>query len=331
MAYSLDVYRTTTFIAPLVALCVCSFGLFISVYAIVMMCWPFHQRIEQCIKTRLPSWMSRKTRAQIGRVPCWTFIFGGLKLIYGHQLAETKKKGGSVSYFICERQVRPWLMAVLFMVVIFVCSCTAVTFWGEFLIKETFTCDRALDCFPFDQHEKAMTHTPIVNCSAYEDTNVTIRCYQFVFSYASALGNAGGVLVLASVVMNIQAGLWIGASSQRRRWGFFCAMGWVIFMNLVIECLLIAAPFITSYIPLFKDTVMSTNRGIVQFYSYWITFLTAFTFSGPLLIIFSRGAKRFDTESNMQQVSHPATQAQDSYDEWTPINACEKHPVYTDV
>ena len=330
MSHSLGVYMTATFIAPLVALCVSSLGLFITVYAILVMCWPFHPRVEQCIKSRMPSYMVCEARARPGRVPCWTFIFGGLKLIYGHQLAETRKTDGSVSYFICERKIKPWLMAMLFMVVIFVCSCTAVAFWGEFLVKESFICEPGLDCFPFNQHGKAMSHEPI-NCSDYENSNIIICCYQFVFSYGSALGNAGGVLVLASVVMNIQAGLWIGASSQRRKWGFCCAMGWVIFLNVVIEILLLATPFVASYVPLVKSTVMSTNGATVQFYAYWITFLCAFTFSGPLMIIFSRASRKFKAESTLQGVTHPADRSQDIYDDWTPINACEKHPVYADV
>ena len=114
MSYSLGVYMTATFIAPLVALCVSSLGLFITVYAILAMCWPFHPKVEQCIKRKLPSYMVCEAHERAGRIPCWTFIFGGLKLIYGHQLAETKKTDGSVSYFICERRVKPWLMAMLF-------------------------------------------------------------------------------------------------------------------------------------------------------------------------------------------------------------------------
>ena len=215
-------------------------------------------------------------------------------MIYGHQVDEFEsQKGKPTVYTICGRHVKSWLLVVLFMVVVFVCSCVVVAFWNEFLVEESYSCQSDVDCFVLDENDTPLQQEPLVkeNCTVFESTkssNVTLRCFKFVFNYASALGNAGGVLVLASAVMNVQAGLWIGASSCQGKVGRSFAMAAVTILNIIVEVAMFVLPFTVFYIPLLQETITKTSRAQVQFFTYWITFLCAFTFSGPVLIFFSK-------------------------------------------
>ena len=296
------------FIAPLAALSLSLLGLIVTIYAIILICWPFHRNVIKFAQRRLPQRFIAEMEEDGGKIPCWTLIFGGLKLIYGHQVDELEAPGKPTIYSICGRHVRSWLLAVLFMVIIFVCTCTAVAFWNEFLVEQSQTCDSQMDCFGLDLHTYSpLYQEPLANCTDFESMdNVTISCYKFVFNYASALGNAGGVLVLASVIMNIQAGLWISASNQQGKCAWHCSVVSVAAMNIIIVTALCATPFIINFVPLFKETVWSTNRGLVQFFTYWSTFLSAFIFSGPILTIFSKRLRRetcIDGEELYQSVN----------------------------
>ena len=311
----------------------------VTVYTILIICWPLHRCARHCSHRKGPAWCIKHLHTEGGELPCWTCIFGGLKLVYGNHIEENKLDGKKV-YSICGRHVKPWLMALLFMVIMFVCSCTFVAFWSEFLVAETFSCDSGLDCFPFNSTGDLIQERPIENCSNFElMDDVTIRCYSFVFDYASALGNAGGVLVLASVVMNIQAGLWIGASAQTNRCVFWAAVSLVTLSNIVAEILLIATPFVVNYVPLFSKSITNSNQNKVQFYTYWATFLCAFTFAGPIFIIFSRQLKnKMHLESHVQFGSvheHSIAENQDSdfEEEWARFEDTKtsKAPLHSDV
>lgn len=296
MSFSYVTYKSTVTIVPLVALSLSLVGTIITVYTIVLLCWPFRRMLESCAHKRSVRRFLAQVETEGGRLPCWTCIFGGLKLIYGKEIDEMEAKGKPTIYSICGRHVRPWLLAVLFLVVMFVCSCTLIAFWNTFLVDESMKCDSTMDCFALNSSTwDSVTEEPLTNCTTYQDQNFTIHCYKFVFNYASALGDAGGVLVLASVIMNVQAGLWVGASSQEGKIGWWCAVVAVTIMNIACSIGLLVSPFLVFLIPLFRDTVVSTNRSQIQFFTYWSTFMCAFIFSGPILMVFSRRLKRETT------------------------------------
>jgi hypothetical protein len=171
-----------------------------------------------------------------------------------------------------------------------------VAFWNEFLVEESYSCQSDVNCFVLDENDSPLHQEPLVreNCTEFElitskdSSNITLCCFKFVFNYASALGNAGGVLILASAVMNIQAGLWIGASVCGGKLGRSVAIAAVATLNVIVEAAMFALPFAVFYIPLLQETITRTSRSQVQFFTYWITFLCAFTFSGPFLILFSK-------------------------------------------
>ena len=107
--------------------------------------------------------------------------------------------------------------------------------------------------------------------------------------------------MLASAVMNVQAGLWIGASVCGGKLGRSVAIAAVATLNVIVEVAMFALPFAVFYIPLLQETITRTSRSQVQFFTYWITFLCAFTFSGPVLILFSKQPPNYssgDSEQN---------------------------------
>lgn len=302
--FTYNTYNYAAYIGPIVLLGVSMILLLVTVYTILLLCWPFKKGVKQLAKEELSPILLSALTEKGNRIPCWTFIFGGLKLVYGHQLDECKHPHKTNLYTICGRHVRPWLLAVLFIVVIFVCSCTVVAFWCTFLVNESDQCDPHMDCFArenFGEHDIVQNDPLMENCSKFENDNYTIHCFIFSFNYADALGDAGGVLVLATVIMNIQAGLWIGASSQEGKWAWRLAITGVATLNLIIEVGLIAIPIVVQLVPFFGDKLIKTDRSAVQFYTYWATFLSAFTISGPIFIVFSKRLRRQTTIDGVEQ------------------------------
>ena len=293
LEFSYNTYHYASFIAPLAALLFSLIGTIVSIYTVVLLCFPCRRKMKQLTQREIPHEILQQVEEKGSKLPCWTVIFGGLKLIYGHQLDEMEAKGKPTVYSICGRHIKAWLLVVLFTVVVFVCSCVVVAFWSEFLVEESYHCLSDVDCFVLDENRNPLYQEPLLrdNCTEYEsndNTNVTLHCFKFVFNYASALGNAGGVLVLASAVMNVQAGLWIGASACQGRVGWSLAVAGVSTLNIIIEVLMLGLPFAVYYIPLLQENITRSSRSQVQFFTYWLTFLCAFTFSGPVLTFFSR-------------------------------------------
>ena len=284
MHFSYNTYRYTSLLIPLVMLGVSLVGLMVAIYSIILLCWP----LKRLARKEFPSLM---TELNGNRIPCWTLIFGGLKLIYGHRIKECHHQTQMNIYAIHGRHVRPWLVIVLFLVVVFVFSCTAISFWCEFLVTESTHCEHHMDCFALNGTtliDVEEGQQPLLNCHEYEVQNYTIHCFRFSFDYADAIGNAGGVMVLATLVMNVQAGMWIGASSQGRKLAWYLSVAAVGIFNLFVELVLITTPFLVQFVPLLRDKIMGTSQTTVKFYSYWATFFFAFTISGPLFIVFSK-------------------------------------------
>ena len=114
-------------------------------------------------------------------------------------------------YFLFGKEIHRSMLVVLSWVVTCVYCCVAVAFWSEFLVEESDICSPQKDCFLHSKAENRFTR--IENCTDLYD-NITydgydsmydIQCFRFSFGFADALRNAVGVLVLATVLMNMQA------------------------------------------------------------------------------------------------------------------------------
>ena len=303
--FNYNTYNSAAYIAPIIILCSCLVLTVIAAYTLILICWPFKKDLKKLADEEMgPGTLLSEFRERGNPIPCWTCIFGGLKLIYGNQLDEChcKHPKGTNIYTVCGRHVRPWLLVVLFMVVVFVCSCTVVAFWCEFLVAEGNSCnDDDMDCFAINKKGGGVTQVPQENCTEYQNDNYTIHCFRFSLDYAGGLGAAGGVLVLATVIMNVQAGLWIGASSQVGKRAWCLAVSGVTTLNVVVVAGLAAMPIVVQVVPFFKESILGTDRSAVQFYTYWATFLSAFIISGPIFIIFSKRLRREMTVDGVEQ------------------------------
>ena len=189
------------------------------------------------------------------------------------------------TYNVCGRRVP---LPLLFMVVILVLSCACVEFWSEFLINEVTYCATTMDCFALALNYSLTGIIHVTeNCSDYENDNFTVFCFKFVFDYANALGNVGGVLVLATIIINVQTGLWSGAlscsSSCKKALALVCVS--ILYVLGIIFTIFVAVPTIVA-VPLFEP-IIDTRRNILKFIAYLLTFCTVFTVSGPIFACFS--------------------------------------------
>ena len=276
MSFSYRIYNSAAFFAPLTLLVISWILSFVAIYIIFNFC---------CLGRLCHTCPPRITKLN-GAFKM--IIFRVLKLIYGDQL-EKCKENDTVTYSIFGHRVRTWIMAVLFVVVVFVCSCTFVAFWSKFLVSETNHCDTTMDCFVWNISLR--DHLPVMeNCSDYENDNYTVSCFKFVFDYAGAIGDAGGVLVLASVIMNMQAGLWFGALTLKNPTERLLAL-WSLFVLYILGVTFVLFLLgIVSAFPLFNGPILGTDHNKLKFYTYLWTFWSAFTASGPLLYFnFNKG------------------------------------------
>ena len=284
MGFSYNAYYNTAFLAPLVVFII-SFNL-----ATVVI----YLTIGSLTNYKL---CSNKYLEKIDAT-CKLLLFEGLKLIYGDRLKECKETSTCTIY---GRRVHRLAMPVLFMVVTLVCSCTVVAFWTEFLVYETDHCDTNLDCFVQNISDGIEEYLPVMeNCTDYELENGTISCFIFIFDYAGALGNAGGVLVLATIIMNVQAGLSSGALTimstfWRRVAILIISVIWIL-VTIVISCLVIIVPSVK----LLNDQILGTQSNTLKFTIYWSTFIGALTVSSPLMFVKSN---RENESADIHQVN----------------------------
>ena len=288
-----DIYWYTSFIFPLAILGVCLVSLLGASYAIILVCWPFKKKIEDLASEEMPHLTAELKNKKF---PCWTPVVGALKLMYGTHIKECRSLRQQNVYIICGRHVRPWLLILLFTVVIFVMCCTGVSFWCNFIAMESNHCEKHMDCFAFNGSKLVEINgqKPLLNCSVYESdtSHYDIHCFKFLFDYSGAIGDAGGIIIFASVIMNIQAGLWITASSMEGKVSWGISVAAVTIFNIVVVVCAIATPIIVHTVPLLKTTIINTDTTAVKFYTYLANFL--FT-SGAVFIVFSKRL-RFSTE-----------------------------------
>ena len=157
----------------------------------------------------------------------------------------------------------------------FVYCCALVAFWTEFLLEESDTCTPDMDCFVFHQGALPINFE---NCSEYEqNSSYTIECYRFVFDYAGALGNSGGVIVLATIIMNLHTLVWVKIRSQKNK----CWKVVTVVVDMVGFSIINVAFICAMAIPLFRDQLFNTNRNILHSSAFYFTLLFTFIFSGP--------------------------------------------------
>ena len=88
LEFSYDTYHYISFITPLAALLLSLIGMLVSIYTTVLLCFPCWRRMKRLTQREIPHEILIEVEETGNKLPCWTLIFGGLKMIYGHQVRE---------------------------------------------------------------------------------------------------------------------------------------------------------------------------------------------------------------------------------------------------
>ena len=230
------------------------------------------------------------------KFPFKALILSALKILYGHDVVEEKRRGEPSKVTIYGRIPGPVALYVQFTLIVVVVVCSAWAFWSEFLLDETDRCDSQIDCFAsYAGNGSLVQENPLENCTDFENENYTIECFKFVFDYADGLGNSGGVLILAKVVASLHITLWVGLAS------LFPSIftKWKAIIHLIIS-----SSIVLIVLAVVRDVINSTISEFFQFFSYMIAFFFVFIFSGPMFILLTEPDPAQDeNDSDPQQGS----------------------------
>ena len=182
------------------------------------------------------------------------------------------------------KEIQPVLIYAAFQLV----GCALMTFWYEFLVDLSYSCDPDLDCYPFPiGFTTAVTWSipPIENCSDYDilPDNMTIICFTFSLDYAGAIGEALGVFTFAGLGIRFMTEIvkWI-----QKKVGAKC--GYILMLSLGISYLTvtIVVYFLGTLVPVLRPLVVGPSKQ-VQYFVYSLTFLVGFVVVPTAYLFFS--------------------------------------------
>ena len=122
-------------------------------------------------------------------------------------------------------------------------------FWLKFIIKDTFNCDSGdptIDCFSIDND----TFGYSIDCSDYNATDIV--CFKFALEIGKAVGTAGGILTISTIMFGATSGILLaiseGKDGGKKRHCCACICQTSIFLvaTLLFTGMLIAISFLKS-------------------------------------------------------------------------------------
>ena len=161
---------------------------------------------------------------------------GMVKFLLG-DLVEKKEEEDGTKYLIQGQPLNRAFLTTMALGTLMITSCALMTFWYEFLVDVTYSCDPNLDCYlypaPSFSFKMYFSIPPIVNCSDYETLpdNMTIICFTFTFDYSQAFGAAGGVFAFAVFGIRTVIGIMVWLKSNAWKCCFLFSL--VIFYFVV--------------------------------------------------------------------------------------------------
>ena len=235
------------------------------------------------------------------------FAYTVSRIIFRESVKKTELEAGKKQYFIFGYPVTKRVFYTLGLLSINIWQAIFGTFWAVFLIDETFACDEKLDCFPFNISNASNTagpiqDYPIEDCADFIlIDDVEIQCYQFVLNYAEAMGAAGGVLILATLIIegHVELLLWLLAKLSASD-SFLRMICWMItnFIGFLLPYTVAITLFsLGLFEPFFKDIWFKTISSAVMFSSYSATILFSSFFGMYILIdIIGKGSHESEDE-----------------------------------
>ena len=211
----------------------------------------------------------------------WNIVVNILKQIYGDYLEDCNGDNKSGDQY--SKEIGKIKVTMLFTGVIGIYFCAAISFWSDLIVEETTQCDVQMDCFALNASTGILQQEiPLMDeCINYKNDGYTIQCFRFVFNYINAIGNAGSVIIVGALVMNVQSAISALIVSSKRKFAKWVLILYFIFFSY--------APFVVIIFLNINDVIESvvfpTRKAIVQFTAYYVAFMYAFTVSGPLFTL----------------------------------------------
>ena len=231
------------------------------------------------------------------------FIFASAKFMLGGAVEKNDDKYSLFGKGVCLTSL--YIFAILAPVVL--CA-TFLTFWGAFLIEESFRCDSELDCFPINSSSSKSNSTggsrqqyAVEDCTPFDtQDNVTFECYEFVLRYAAGFGEAGGVIVLAPGIIEVYVGLLIYITNFGERGGKvrrYSAQICTLFLAGVPLALVIGILHVSINVQAINEIFFRTTESTLQFVAYYTTLFSTFFLAVQVLAITRSVRKRGDSKA----------------------------------
>ena len=199
----------------------------------------------------------------------WTFALKTLQLVYGDEIQQTEEGRFSLYGRPLERCKVPLLLAAVECIFL----CVFISFYSELLFTESNVCSNTMDCFVTNAtagFDLQADPVPPEICAEYQAQGYPIECFSFAFNYVQAIGNSGGVLVIAVFVMKAQAGVIAALLALKDQFGKFgrIVVGILLAIEVAIGLLLLMLPMWLPFLPAVYSSVYRTNQALIQFFAY---------------------------------------------------------------
>ena len=174
-------------------------------------------------------------------------VFGppaGVLNYRAHEEEEVDHMDNTVVY-IHKRNVPQKIVTMLGSYVVTFIMFSVMVFWDIFLLKESSDCDdTTIDCFA-QVADNDSSSLPVEDCTIYEGygSNVTISCYEFVYSFGPALAAIGGLFTMIKIVMKVISAVFLGLYGYAIRNNKLCLFKFMILFQVLLVFLIpIALP-----------------------------------------------------------------------------------------
>lgn len=224
------------------------------------------------------------------RIPCLFGMYAAISVVFRDAIKKKTTKTGPV-FVLWNRKISPISIPALFILLPGLFTCFITSFWGVFLIENSYTCDPALDCFPIDAEHGNLQNDPIVNCSDFNtNDNITILCYQFVFRFAAGTAFLGGLLAFTAIFIKLLGSLLVWSldldgkekkmeEEDEIECCSVCCHHCYPCLKTIVLATLIFSPLILTVVTLialiavpFVREALTDRQRALQFWPYYLTF-----------------------------------------------------------
>jgi hypothetical protein len=169
------------------------------------------------------------------------------------------------------------------------------SFWNVWLVEEEVigACVPNFDCFPL-LDGNVLQHMPVDNCTQFADgstfmalqnttaavlnetqiadvaSEITYKCYRFVFRYAEGIGAAGGVLFFTAVFSKIYFSILVAIARIEHH--DFVRFWLLVIVWVVAAILWLLFVVVNAATPVIREAVFQTETDIAQFFLYAVNF-----------------------------------------------------------